>query len=67
MKLNFLRDRLLTAAILFLLCNQAMQIDAAGADTQGGSVTPFAIPTFHCLGLYWSPEGGAADKEVAVR
>ncbi|MBC8873637.1 MAG: right-handed parallel beta-helix repeat-containing protein [Planctomycetes bacterium] len=67
MKLIFLRNRLLTAAILFLLCNQAMQIDVAGADAQGGSPTPSAIPTFHCLGLYWSPEGGAADKEVAVR
>jgi hypothetical protein len=28
---------------------------------------PFAIPTFHCLGLYWSPPGGAADKPVLVR
>ena len=28
---------------------------------------PLAIPTFHCLGLYWSPPGGAADKEVLVR
>ena len=26
-----------------------------------------AIPTFHCLGLYWSPPGGSADKEVLVR
>jgi hypothetical protein len=28
---------------------------------------PFAIPTFHCLGLYWSPHGGAPDKSVLVR
>ena len=28
---------------------------------------PFAIPTFNCLGLYWSPPGGGADKEVLVR
>ena len=28
---------------------------------------PLAIATFHCLGLYWSPPGGAADKEVLVR
>jgi hypothetical protein len=35
---------------------------APGAD--GG---PLAISTFHCLGLYWSPPGGAADKEVLVR
>src|SRR5688572_16201029 len=27
----------------------------------------FAIPTFHCLGLYWSPPGGSADKAVSVR
>lgn len=29
--------------------------------------TPFAIPTFHCLGVYWSPAGGAAGKDVLVR
>jgi hypothetical protein len=28
---------------------------------------PFAIPTFHCLGLYWSPPGGSRDKQVQVR
>src|SRR5258708_543698 len=27
----------------------------------------FAIPTFHCLGLYWSPQGGTRDKAVLVR
>ncbi len=27
----------------------------------------FAIPTFHCLGLYWSPPGGSAAREVSVR
>jgi hypothetical protein len=28
---------------------------------------PLAIPTFHCLGLYWSPPGGAPDKAVHMR
>lgn len=28
---------------------------------------PVAIPTFHCLGLYWSPAGGAANKAVQIR
>ncbi len=28
---------------------------------------PFAIATFHCLGLYWSPPDGAADKAVRVQ
>ena len=36
-------------------------------DSRGRNGTPLAIPTFHCMGLYWSPEGGAVDKEVAVR
>src|ERR1041384_2079458 len=28
---------------------------------------PFAIPTFHCLGIYWSPAGGNTNKNVLVR
>ena len=31
------------------------------------AVSGFAIPTFHCLGLYWSPPGGTRDKAVLVR
>ena len=23
-----------------------------------------AVPTFHCLGIYWSPEGGEAEKSA---
>ena len=25
---------------------------------------PFAIPTFNCLGLYWSPPGGGAGQPI---
>ncbi len=63
----YLQGRLTNAAILFLLCIQAARVDSVWADTQDRSGDPFAIPTFHCLGLYWSPEGGDADKEVAVQ
>jgi hypothetical protein len=42
-------------------------ITAGAAEPQDGSNAPLAIPTFHCLGLYWSPPGGAADKQVNVR
>jgi hypothetical protein len=28
---------------------------------------PVAVPTFHCLGLYWAPTGGAEDNECTVR
>ncbi len=40
---------------------------ARAAEAPRRDVAPFAISTFHCLGLYWSPAGGAADKEVLVR
>ena len=42
-------------------------IAATAVEARSGGTTPFAISTFHCLGLYWSPPGGAADKEVLVR
>src|SRR5690349_19255726 len=25
------------------------------------------VPTFHCLSLYWSPEGGELEKKVLVK
>ncbi len=28
---------------------------------------PQAVPTFHCVGLYWSPEDGAQDNVCRVR
>ncbi len=37
------------------------------AQTDRTDTEPMAIPTFHCVGLYWSPLGGAAEKEVLVR
>jgi len=57
----------LAVAVFVLLFGPGPQIDVTGADTGAPGETPLAIPTFHCLGLYWSPDGGAADKEVAVR
>ena len=28
---------------------------------------PGAVPTFHCVGLYWSPPGGSTNKNVLVQ
>ena len=36
-------------------------------DSRPGPASPFAISTFHCIGVYWSPPNGAPDKEVEVR
>jgi len=58
-----MRTLLLTAVCAFNIGSFA----ATAAEAPGHGATPFAIPTFHCLGLYWSPPGGAADKEVLVR
>ncbi len=67
MKSDFFKCPLLIAATAMLLCGQGAAIDAARAADQSECKASLAIPTFHCLGLYWSPEGGAEDKEVLVR
>ncbi|HUT90027.1 MAG TPA: right-handed parallel beta-helix repeat-containing protein [Thermoguttaceae bacterium] len=67
MKPRLLNARLPIVLLLFLFFSGVPWSGFAQADRQGRCETPLAIPTFHCLGLYWSPEGGAADKEVAVR
>ena len=32
-----------------------------------GAEPPRAVPTFHCISLYWNVEGGAADNTCQVR
>lgn len=32
-----------------------------------GAQTPRVVPTFHCLGIYWSPSGGSAGADVLVQ
>jgi len=61
MKLTFLSIGLSVALALLLFACRPVQAKTARADD-----APLAIPTFHCLGLYWSPQGGAADKDVLV-
>ncbi|MFQ6048382.1 MAG: hypothetical protein ACE5K7_03350, partial [Phycisphaerae bacterium] len=61
------RGRLLIAAGALVLYTHGARIDAAQPQAQDLTKTALAIPTFHCLGLYWSPEGGSAEREVVVR
>lgn len=51
----------LIAALLATAEFSSAQITAPSAGT------PLAVPTFHCVGLYWSPPGGSAEKAVQVR
>lgn len=55
----------IAAALWLVAARPAVLAQSAPPGAANGG--PFAIPTFHCLGLYWSPPGGAADKEVQVR
>ncbi|HVE41276.1 MAG TPA: hypothetical protein VNM14_15395, partial [Planctomycetota bacterium] len=50
-----------------VLLAAALACVAFQSDPPRSAASGFAIPTFHCLGLYWSPPGGAADKAVSVR
>lgn len=46
----------LATAVAVLMCTASKAADA-----------PLAIPTFNCLGIYWSPKSGSAEKQVQVR
>jgi len=52
----------MTSLVLGLLVSMPAQ-----AAPRAGGDSPLAIPTFHCLGVYWSPPGGSADKPVEAR
>ncbi|MHB8898656.1 MAG: right-handed parallel beta-helix repeat-containing protein [Thermoguttaceae bacterium] len=54
-------------ALLTIGFTTALLACSRAAETAPGAQTPLAIPTFHCLGLYWSPPCGAADRQVLVR
>jgi hypothetical protein len=55
------------AAALLLSPDWVIARDAAGDEARNRGAGPFAIPTFHCLGIYWSPPGGGAGEDVQVR
>lgn len=62
-----MKNRFYVATILLQIFACISQIGVAGADGVRRADAPFAIATFHCLGLYWSPPGGGPDKQVLVR
>lgn len=54
-------------ALLFVVLSTALSPLVSAGQTANADAEPFAVPTFHCLGLYWSPPGGSAEKTVLVR
>lgn len=62
-----IRSKRMLAPLLIMVLSNCSQT-ATGADDATGSIAPpLAVPTFHCIGLYWTPAGGEPGKEVAVR
>src|SRR4051812_32939385 len=57
----------LRAARLQLLCFLATTLFAAESKAPRASDQASAIPTFHCISLYWSPAGGALENAVLVQ
>ena len=46
---------LLIAVTAVLPSSLSARANAAEVDAQGQTNAARAVPTFHCLGLYWSP------------
>ncbi len=62
-----MNQRVLSIGLSVTLVSFMSTNQSALAGTVRTNGAPLAIPTFHCLGLYWSPPGGAPDKDVLVR
>jgi hypothetical protein len=66
MKFTIMKSRFWFGAMSLLFLGWMGQTEAASADAERNPEAPFAIPTFHCLGLYWSPPRGGTNKDVLV-
>jgi hypothetical protein len=50
-----------------VLAQEPASTGAESAPAMISKVAATAVPTFHCLGIYWSPENGHAEKKVLVK
>lgn len=57
-----LRCVMIALTISALSCGTAVAAEPGDGPPRAAT----AVATFHCLGLYWSPQGGQADKQVLV-
>ncbi|RMG04888.1 MAG: hypothetical protein D6741_00345, partial [Planctomycetota bacterium] len=49
-----------------ILCT-AIVLGIVSVFAESSVTEPIAYPTFHCIGLYWSPPGGSPERDVLVR
>jgi hypothetical protein len=61
-RMNVLKILMATAVLV-----SAAHLSAQEETATTSKVQATCIPTFHCLSVYWSPEGGEAGKKVLVK
>ncbi|NQT36120.1 MAG: hypothetical protein HQ581_01445, partial [Planctomycetes bacterium] len=59
-----MRRNAIHATIVAVLVAIALPAPAEEQRGQGGA---FLVPTFHCIGIYWSPPEGGPEHEVLVK
>jgi hypothetical protein len=59
--------RLRRTVLALLTSITAVAPEVVVAEELPAAREPFAIATFHCLGVYWSPAGGSADRLARIR
>jgi len=62
-----MRKNVIRAAVIVVMATMASPVAAADKSGGRGGERAFAIPTFHCLSVYWSPTGGGAKRKVQVK
>ena len=67
-----LLSTLLVVPVLVAIGQSVLAAESAGAGASPppaitSRAKPRAIPTFHCLGIYWSPENGQAGRNVLIQ
>lgn len=60
---RLLRFMMIATSIVALPCGNASTADPGSSPPRSAT----AVATFHCLSLYWMPDGGAAGKQVLVK
>jgi hypothetical protein len=59
--------RMHTFATWAMTASAALALAQEPARPTTSKMVATVVPTFHCLGVYWSPEGGQADRKVLVK
>ena len=66
-KVAFVTATLVCSALTTSACQTTPEPTPTPVPTEIPASGAFAIPTFHSIGIYWSPPGGSQDRQVLVK